>query len=205
MSTSDHLSGKPHKAAELFACSLYVLRKRSAMSMTCTGGFPRKSRHSLITSPTKDAMQQAVRYAHYQAMIWNNDNVANQTIPYPESYDWKKDRDSQWLQMWYFIRWKQDVQASVAPLSEVNRHVWMRWVKTVWARMWSAMMTVMMETSFRWGGGPQCHWWRPHIFIKRYCKIIRELLLYYLMVCYVLFVVSLLAYPSIKFVKEWRQ
>jgi len=41
-------------------------------------------------------MQQAVRYAHYQAMIWNNDNVANQTIPYPESYDWKKDRDSQW-------------------------------------------------------------------------------------------------------------
>jgi len=43
------------------------------------------------------------------------------------------------------------------------------------------------------------------IIIKRYCKIIMELFLYYLMVCYVLFVVSLLAYPSIKFVKQWRQ
>jgi len=28
-------------------------------------------------------------------MIWNNDNVANPTIPSPESYGWK-DGDSQW-------------------------------------------------------------------------------------------------------------
>ena len=28
MSTSDHLSDKPHEAAELFACSLYVPRKK---------------------------------------------------------------------------------------------------------------------------------------------------------------------------------
>jgi len=98
MSTSDHLSDKPHEAPELFACSLYVPKKRSAMLMTYTGGFARKSRHSLITSPTKNSVQQAVKCAHYQAMIWNNDNVANQTIPYPEteSYDWKKNGDSQW-------------------------------------------------------------------------------------------------------------
>ena len=29
-------------------------------------------------------------------LIWNNDNVVNQTIPYPESYDWKKNGDSHW-------------------------------------------------------------------------------------------------------------
>ena len=58
-------------------------RKRTAMLMTCTGGFARKSRHSLITSPTKNAVQQVVRCrcAHNQAMIRNNDNLANQTIP----------------------------------------------------------------------------------------------------------------------------
>jgi len=45
----------------------------------------------------------------YQAMIWNNDNVANQTIPYPESYDWKKDRDSQWQPVVNILRSAPDV------------------------------------------------------------------------------------------------
>ena len=45
----------------------------------------------------------------YQAMIWNNDNVVNQTIPYPESYDWKKNGDSQWQPVVNTLRSAPDV------------------------------------------------------------------------------------------------
>jgi len=219
MSTSDHLSDKPHEAPELFACSLYVPKKRSAMLMTCTGGFARKSRHSLITSPTKNAVQQVVRCrcAHNQAMIRNNDNLANQTIPDRRRRAMIGRRmetrsGSQWwtpydqLQMWYFTRWKQNVQA---PLSEVNRHVW---IYGHWWDVWKQSEPECGQRCWQW-------WWRQasdevdghsaidgdHIFLLS--AIVKSSGNYFCIIWWsvMFFVVSLLAYPSIKFVKEWRQ
>ena len=138
-------------------------RKRSAMLMTCTGGFARKSRHSLITSPTKDAVQKAVRCAHisdYDMEQWQC-SQPNNSLP----------GDGE---LWLEEEWRLAVAASgehlkissrcgtllgenkmfkhLCQLSEqtcVDIQTLMRCVKTVWARMWSAIMTVMMETSFR--------------------------------------------------------
>ena len=46
--------------------------------------------------PTQDALQQSILRAHHQAIIWNNDTVANPDIPSPENYGWTLE-DNRWV------------------------------------------------------------------------------------------------------------
>ena len=46
--------------------------------------------------PTHGALREALLGAHYQTMVWNNDEVPNPDIPSRENYSWKKDNE-EWL------------------------------------------------------------------------------------------------------------
>ena len=39
--------------------------------------------------PTKGALEQHIKRAHYQAMVWYNDEVAKPNIPNPTEYGWE--------------------------------------------------------------------------------------------------------------------
>jgi hypothetical protein len=93
LGTSDQPSETAVEEAERFVCSLYLPNtKISDVGDLHWWFFMKKQAQSEKLPTTIDALQQAVRRAHYQAMIWNNDKVPNPTIPSPEGYVWKKRR-----------------------------------------------------------------------------------------------------------------
>ncbi|KAG1659614.1 hypothetical protein GQR58_022472 [Nymphon striatum] len=50
--------------------------------------FKRKQAQAENMPPTRDALLSALQRAHYQAMIWYNDIVANPKLSSPQSYGW---------------------------------------------------------------------------------------------------------------------
>ena len=85
------------KAIEKFVCELYVPNT----SLTTVKElrwllFRKKQAHSERLPPTRGALLQAVLRAHYQAIVWDNDVVANPDIPSPENYGWEKS-DNRWF------------------------------------------------------------------------------------------------------------
>ena len=58
--------------------------------------FRKKQAQSERLPPTQGALRPAVLRAHYQAMVWNNDVVADPDMPSPENYGWEKN-DNRWL------------------------------------------------------------------------------------------------------------
>ena len=85
------------KAIEKFVCELYVPNT----SLTTVKElrwllFRKKQAQSERLPPTRGALLQAVLRAHYQAIVWDNDVVANPDIPSPENYGWEKS-DNRWF------------------------------------------------------------------------------------------------------------
>ena len=52
--------------------------------------FRKSQAESEKLSPTQAVLRQAIQRAHYQAMIWCHDTEANQILPPPDSYGWRK-------------------------------------------------------------------------------------------------------------------
>jgi len=112
--TSDQPSELAQEAAEQFVCSLYLPNtKISEVGDLRWLFFKHNQALSEKLPPTKAALKQAILRAHYQAMIWENDNTANPTIPSPEGYGWKKDDESQW----------QPVMSTLLPAPDVVLHL----------------------------------------------------------------------------------
>ena len=58
--------------------------------------FRKKQAQSENLPPTLGTLRHAVLRAHYQAMVWANDVVANPIMPSPEEYGWEKEED-RWI------------------------------------------------------------------------------------------------------------
>lgn len=85
-SISDNLFQK----LELYVCQLYCPKT----SITDIGKlrwflFKQKQAESEKLPPTKSALRQMVLRAHYQALIWECDIIANPQIPPPTDYGWE--------------------------------------------------------------------------------------------------------------------
>ncbi|CAH3146077.1 unnamed protein product [Pocillopora meandrina] len=85
------------KAIEKFVCELYVPNT----SLTTVKElrwllFRKKQAQSERLPPTRGALLKAVLRAYYQAIVWDNDVVANPDIPSPENYGWEKN-DNRWF------------------------------------------------------------------------------------------------------------
>ena len=79
-------------AIEKLVCQLYLPKtKISSLKDLRWLLFRRKQAESERLPPTQAALREAIKRAHYQAMIWANDKVPNPDLPSPENYGWKKD------------------------------------------------------------------------------------------------------------------
>ena len=84
-------SDETMKAIEKFVCELYVPNTSLTMVKDLRWWLFRKKQAQSERLPlTQGALRQAVLRAHYQAMLWNNDVVANPDIPSPKNYGWEK-------------------------------------------------------------------------------------------------------------------
>lgn len=58
--------------------------------------FKKQQAQSEKLPPTQAVIEQTVMRATYQAMVWNNDIVAQPQLPSPENFGWKLE-DNKWL------------------------------------------------------------------------------------------------------------
>jgi len=80
-------------AIEKLVCQLYLGKtKISSLKDLRWLLFRRKQAKSEQLLPVQAALQEAIKRAYYQAMIWANDKVPNPDLPLPDSYGWKKDK-----------------------------------------------------------------------------------------------------------------
>ena len=67
-------------------CQLYLPKTEiSSVSEVRWWLFRKKQAQSERLPPTQAALRQAILRAHHQALVWNNDVVANPTLPSPEN------------------------------------------------------------------------------------------------------------------------
>jgi hypothetical protein len=77
-------------ALEDFVCKLYVPDTEIAKVEDLRWHlFKKKQAQSEGLPPTRSSLKPAILRAHYQAMIWFNDIVANPEIPEPQNYGWQ--------------------------------------------------------------------------------------------------------------------
>ena len=75
---------------EKLVCQLYLPKtETSSMSEVRWWLFRKKQAQSERLHPTQAALRQAILRAHHQALDWNNNVVANPTLPSPENYGWE--------------------------------------------------------------------------------------------------------------------
>ena len=84
-------------AIENFVCQLYLTNTNFTKVKDARWWlFRKKQAQSERLPPTEAALHEAVLRAHYQAMVWNNDKVANPELPSPQSYGWMME-ENRWL------------------------------------------------------------------------------------------------------------
>jgi hypothetical protein len=78
---------------EAFICRVYIPDTvETNVGAVRWAIFRTQQKESEKLPPTKDALIQALMRANYQAIIWNNDIVANPNLPCPKDFGWKEDR-----------------------------------------------------------------------------------------------------------------
>ena len=84
---------------ERLVCQLYhpVTKIYSVCQRVETAALPKKTQaQSKRLPPTQAALQQSIMRAHFQALVWNLDTVAEPDLPPPEEFGWKEE-SGQWL------------------------------------------------------------------------------------------------------------
>ena len=76
-------------AIEAFTCRLYLPNTDlSSVADARWWLFKKKQAQSEGLPPTLAALRPAILRAHYQALIWNGDIIANPTLPEPQGFGW---------------------------------------------------------------------------------------------------------------------
>ena len=79
---------------ENLVCQLYLPKTEMfSVSEVRWWLFRKKKAQSERLPPTQAALRQAILRAHHQALVWNNDVVANPTQPSPDNYGWELHRE----------------------------------------------------------------------------------------------------------------
>ena len=89
LGTTDELPNTLFAAIESFVCKLY-LPNTELLNVADVRWwlFKKKQAQSEGLPPTQAALRNAILRAHYQAMIWNNDIIANPDLPEPLECGW---------------------------------------------------------------------------------------------------------------------
>ena len=81
-------------AIEKFVCQLYLPKATFTKVKDIRWWlFCKKQAQSERLPPTLAALHQGILPAHYQVMVWNNNQVPNPDLPPPDIYGWKRKED----------------------------------------------------------------------------------------------------------------
>lgn len=85
------------KGLEEYVCKLYDLKTSiTSVSKLRWHLFKKKQAQSDRLPPTYSSLREAILRAHYQSMVWENDNCPNPVLPSPGTYGWIDD-EGQWM------------------------------------------------------------------------------------------------------------
>lgn len=94
LGTSEELSATTESAIEAFVCQLY----ESGTTVVDVGDlrwklFTTKQLEAQKLPPTRGALHEAIARAHFQAMVWYQDNTPHPQLPPATGYGWKEEQD----------------------------------------------------------------------------------------------------------------
>ena len=98
--TSDGTSYIPSNetvaAIEWLVCQFYLPKTNisNVTELRLWWLFKKKQVQSERLPPTFAALYQAILHAHYQLLVWNNNDVTNQVLPSPSDFGWKWEEDN---------------------------------------------------------------------------------------------------------------
>ena len=97
LGTSENPTETTEAALEHIVCELYVPNTVITKVKDARWWLSRKKQaRSVRLPPTKAALHEALMRAYHQAMVWNNDKVANLELASPQDYGWMME-DNEWL------------------------------------------------------------------------------------------------------------
>ena len=89
LGTTQTIPSEVEIALEQFVCQLYLSgTDLCELSSVRWHIFKKSCAESEKLSPTKGALVEHIKRAHYQAMVWYHDKVAKPDIPEPYDYGW---------------------------------------------------------------------------------------------------------------------
>ena len=90
LGTTVQPNGNTYAGIEKLVCKLYQanthITKIKELKWLL---FRKKQAESQRLPPTLAALKEAIKRAHHQRMVWNNDIVSNPELPSPSNYGWK--------------------------------------------------------------------------------------------------------------------
>jgi len=94
LGTSEELSANTESAIEAFVCQLY----ESGTTVVDVGDlrwklFTKKQSETQKLPPTRAALHKAIARAHFQAMVWYQDNTPHPQLPPATGYGWNEEQD----------------------------------------------------------------------------------------------------------------
>lgn len=93
LGTTAHPPPSTVAAIEKLVCQLYQPKTHiSEVKDLRWWLFRKKQAESERLPPTQAALKEAIMRAHYQTMVWNNDEVPNPELPSPENYGWTMEK-----------------------------------------------------------------------------------------------------------------
>jgi len=95
LGTSEKLEVDTERAIETFVCQLY----EPGSTVVDVGDlrwklFTKKQLEAQKLPPTRGALHEAIARAHYQAMVWRQDNIPHPQLPPATTYGWKEEGDT---------------------------------------------------------------------------------------------------------------
>lgn len=90
LGTTVQPNGSTYAGIEKLVCKLYQPNTRITKVKELRWLlFRKKQAESERLPPTLAALKEAIKRAHHQCMVWNNDIVPNPELPSPSNYGWK--------------------------------------------------------------------------------------------------------------------
>ena len=94
LGTSEKLEADTERATETFVCQLY----EPGSTEVDVGDlrwklFTKKQLQAEKLPPTRGALHEAIARAHYQAMVWRQDNIPHPHLPPATTYGWKEEEN----------------------------------------------------------------------------------------------------------------
>ena len=93
LGTSEKLEAHTERAIETFVCQLYEPGSTVVDVGDLRWKVFTKKQLQAEKLPPRGALHEAIARAHYQAMVWRQDNISHRHLPPATTHGWKEEED----------------------------------------------------------------------------------------------------------------